>query len=114
MGDRKKEQQKQLRQQGDTFLTCRELLHAWDTVERTKGATISTGETVMTRKDRCLRCDCIRTQTYRAPTMVIVSTDYKHPEGYTIRGTGRISTFDVRKEAFRRAGINAPRHLKAV
>lgn len=100
------EAKKALRKFQRRHLSCRELKHAWETVKRTRGATISTGETVMQRVDECLRCGTKKIQTYKTPTMEIVSTDYRdYPDGYRVDGIGRISTFDVRAEAFRRDGF---------
>ena len=68
----------------DTFLQCREMGHNWRpfTASRYRDGGFL-------RVLRCSRCYCKKEQDLSS-TGMILSTQYKHPEGYLIHGVGQL------------------------
>lgn len=85
-----------LAEYNETYLTCRDLMHAWRIVGhfRTAGWGGSTKRLV-----QCQRCAMER---YDQDDGVVVQHRYNQPDGYKIEGV-RLSKREVRQEQLRRA-----------
>lgn len=70
----------------DTYLLCRELAHAWlpfnANIDR---------HGIIERTVRCSRCQTKRIMGVNSRNGEILSSRYEYPEGYTLRGVGRIA-----------------------
>lgn len=84
-----------LAEYNETFLACRDLLHAW----RPLGYYRDGGWGGTKRLLKCERCGMERTDAWDGVT---VRHTYNQPEGYRLEGV-RLSKGDVRAEQLRRA-----------
>lgn len=91
---------KRLMNLDNDYLLCRDIRHVWELADVHKGATISTGQTVMQRRLSCGRCGTERLDTYLYPSYDRVSSDYRYPDGYGLQG--RVPNTEVRRETFKR------------
>jgi hypothetical protein len=94
----------------DEFLDCRDMMHAW---KRTKSY-VPVGENpakaaLLLREMECVRCGTIKEDTFSARSLERVSTQYKHPTGYLIKG----NTVPKRQLLARRAVVERARKRRA-
>jgi len=92
----------ELDQLDDIHLTCRDLGHSWSVV----GYYNPNGASTVARSLRCTRCTCIRDDRWRTNGERI-RANYDHPDGYLIKGYGRIAPVDVRVTVLRRVKVYA-------
>jgi len=85
-----------LAEYNETYLTCRDLMHAWRVYGYYRGGGWN-GAT--NRLLKCERCGMERTDAWDG---IVVRHNYDQPDGYRIEGV-RLSKGDVRAEQLRRA-----------
>lgn len=91
----------------ETYLECRDLMHAWkveqDFLIRDAGTRRKLG--IVRRLLCCTRCETRREDLIWMKTFARLSSRYIYPDGYGVRGNHRgvVSKAEVRSEAYRRA-----------
>ena len=86
----------------DATLWCRTERHQWDWV--TDKTVVSPSGRLMEveRHSKCLRCKATRVRVISASTWHLVRAKITYPEGYLIKGSGRIDPGEVFREQFER------------
>lgn len=84
----------------DNFLQCRDIRHQWKV-----NGDYTPDKNVISRSIICTRCQAERMDTYSAKTFDKISTQYRYPANYQIKGNGIRGGGGsmVRREAFTRS-----------
>jgi hypothetical protein len=85
-----------LRTYDEAYLDCRDLQHTWQ-----RPAEYFRANGYVRRRLTCAQCDTVRVDTWETNGLR-VGSQYKHPEGYGMPGTGGASKQEVRVEVLRR------------